>query len=120
MPHSMRIVVDLPAPFGPSTPKISPFFTESDTSRTATSEPKRRDRCSVSMIPGMALGPLGFGGRAAAIESDERRHAPVQLLVGIVDAEPDAHDQVHPFALAEEISRRELGLAPAGLDSPPE
>jgi hypothetical protein len=40
MPHSMRIVVDLPAPFGPSTPKISPRETLNDTSRTATSEPK--------------------------------------------------------------------------------
>lgn len=44
MPHSMRMVVDLPAPFGPSTPKLSPRRTSNVTSRTATSSPKRLDR----------------------------------------------------------------------------
>jgi hypothetical protein len=49
MPHSMRIVVDLPAPFGPSTPKMRPRATRNETSRTATSEPKRRSSRSVVM-----------------------------------------------------------------------
>src|SRR6188768_3135147 len=45
-PHRMRIVVDLPAPFGPRNPKISPCDTSSDTSSTATKVPKRLVRCS--------------------------------------------------------------------------
>jgi len=40
----MRIVVDLPAPLGPSTPKISPFSTDNDTS------------WSVSKVPGATPG----------------------------------------------------------------
>src|SRR5664280_591330 len=43
----MRIVVDLPAPFAPRYPKISPFATSKDTSSTATKEPNtRRKRCT--------------------------------------------------------------------------
>src|SRR5215204_89615 len=41
-PHIMRIVVDLPAPFAPRKPKISPCFTENDRSLTATNDPKVR------------------------------------------------------------------------------
>src|SRR4051794_13275166 len=37
----MRMVVDLPAPFGPRNPKISPRPTFSETSSTATKSPKR-------------------------------------------------------------------------------
>jgi hypothetical protein len=36
----MRIVVDLPAPLGPSRPKISPAGTSSVTSSTARNVPK--------------------------------------------------------------------------------
>ena len=43
------VVVDLPAPLGPSTPKISPCSTLSETSRTAIKSPNRRDSCSVWM-----------------------------------------------------------------------
>ena len=64
----MRMVVDLPAPFGPSTPKISPRRTVSDTSRTATSWPKRRDRCSVSMMSRrMGAGAIRWGRCIASI-----------------------------------------------------
>ena len=45
-PHSMRKVVDLPAPLAPSRPKISPRATVKLTSSTATNAPKRRVRCS--------------------------------------------------------------------------
>ena len=48
-PHSMRMVVDLPAPLAPRKPKISPCFTENDRSSTATNDPKRRDRPRTSM-----------------------------------------------------------------------
>ena len=39
MPIIMRIVVVLPAPFGPRKPKTSPFSIESSRSRTAVNSP---------------------------------------------------------------------------------
>ena len=46
-PHSIRKVVDLPAPFAPSRPNTSPRRTERSSSRTARKSPKRRSRFSV-------------------------------------------------------------------------
>src|ERR1043165_9391986 len=43
-PHSMRIVVDLPAPLLPRNPKISPRATSNVTLSTATNWPNRRVR----------------------------------------------------------------------------
>ena len=43
-PHSMRKVVVLPAPFGPSRPKISPRATSNEVLATAVKSPKRRTR----------------------------------------------------------------------------
>src|SRR5262245_19957133 len=63
-PHSIRIVVDLPAPCLPRKPKISPRRTSKLTSSTATNWPKRRVRprtsMAVSLLPNGALQP-GFG-----------------------------------------------------------
>src|SRR5512133_2612590 len=39
IPHSMRIVVDLPEPFAPRNPKISPLLTENEILLTATKSP---------------------------------------------------------------------------------
>ena len=41
-PASMRMVVDLPAPFGPSRPRIWPAPTCNEMPSTAVREPKRR------------------------------------------------------------------------------
>ena len=41
MPHSIRMVVDLPEPLGPRKPKISPGATENETRSTAVKSPKR-------------------------------------------------------------------------------
>src|SRR6185503_2212445 len=51
-PHSMRIVVDLPAPLLPRKPKISPARTSNDTLSTATKAPKRlvRSWTSIALI----------------------------------------------------------------------
>src|SRR6185369_10500866 len=110
MPHSMRMVVDLPAPFGPSTPKISPRLTCSDTSFTATSDPKRRDSERVSMMTSGGVMSL------ASCQLHEGRHAGAQLLFRIVDAHAHAHDQGGPLFFAEQIARRELGPARDVLD----
>src|SRR5580704_10433488 len=58
-PHRMRIVVDLPAPFGPRKPKISPRWTSSVTSFTATKSPKRLVRCSIRTAGPAFLGSTG-------------------------------------------------------------
>src|SRR5438094_533857 len=84
MPHSMRMVVDLPAPLGPSTPKISPRLTCRDTSFTAVSEPKRRDSERVSMMISGAVTSL------APRQLHEGRHPGAQLLFRVVDADADA------------------------------
>ncbi len=39
IPHNILIVVDLPAPFAPKKPKISPLFTSKVTSDTAVKSP---------------------------------------------------------------------------------
>ena len=57
----MRMVVDLPAPFGPSTPKISPRRTVSETSRTATSVAEAtREVLGVDHHVGHGLAPPAF------------------------------------------------------------
>src|SRR5262245_47164461 len=50
-PVSMRMVVDLPAPFGPRKPSTSPRSTVNDTSFTASFGPKLFTRFSTLIIP---------------------------------------------------------------------
>src|ERR1700751_3554620 len=47
-PHSIRIVVDFPAPFGPRNPKISPLRVARLRWFTATKSPKRFTRSSIA------------------------------------------------------------------------
>ncbi len=51
-PASMRIVVDLPAPFGPRKPSTSPRATLNVTSSTAVKLPKRLVRPVISISTG--------------------------------------------------------------------
>ena len=48
IPHSIRMVVVLPLPFGPRKAKTSPRFTWKETSSTAVNSPNRLVRCSAS------------------------------------------------------------------------
>src|SRR4029453_4212079 len=50
IPHSIRITVDLPEPFGPRKPKMDPFPTENETWPTAVNVPKRFARPSHPII----------------------------------------------------------------------
>src|SRR3989338_3740734 len=52
MPHNMRMVVDLPAPFGPRKPKISPCATAKLTRLTATKFPNRRSSSRTTTASG--------------------------------------------------------------------
>src|SRR5208282_3234302 len=53
-PQSIRMVVDLPAPFGPRKPNISPFFTCMLMLSTATKAPKVRLRSLTSTAHSVA------------------------------------------------------------------
>ena len=53
-PASMRRVVVLPAPFGPSSAKISPGTRSKETSSTASRASKRRVRCDATNVATMA------------------------------------------------------------------
>src|SRR3954469_1656536 len=135
IPQSMRMVVDLPAPFGPSTPKISPRSTVSETSRTATRRPKVRDRFSVLTMgsavivcsglrpPRLATHYKARSSRSSArlrghvpVQSGERWRAGVEQLLRVVDRDADADDQGLPLLRAEEEAGRELGRTTDVLD----
>src|SRR5437867_12931304 len=58
-PQRILMVVDLPAPFGPRKPKISPGRTVKETWSTATKAPNRFTRSSTSTAQ---LGPSDIAG----------------------------------------------------------
>src|ERR1035438_5085381 len=77
IPVSMRIVVDLPAPFGPRKPKISPFCTSKLTRFTAVKLPKRFSRffttTAVSWLLAFMVSVLPFGGQDRYEDVFQRR-----------------------------------------------
>src|SRR4051795_12444112 len=109
IPQSMRMVVDLPAPFGPRTPKISPRSTVSETSRTATRRPKVRDRFSVltmgsALIACSGLRPPRLAthckarssplpGGHVSLQGGEGGSSGVEQLLRVVDRDADADHQ---------------------------
>src|ERR1700733_13177986 len=66
-PQSMRMVVDLPAPFGPRKPNTSPLRTSRLMRSTATKSPKRLTRFSITTEPPCS----GMGWRSTADRIDE-------------------------------------------------
>src|SRR5215207_2389755 len=107
-PHSMRIVVDLPAPLLPRKPKISPRRTSNDSPSTATNWPKRRDSCLTSIAttassfgsaaertrqPGLGQPRIGQRARAIELGLQHRRLRVEHLGVGgDAGVEPLAED----------------------------
>src|SRR5258708_29759399 len=101
-PHSMRMVVDFPAPLLPRKPKISPRATSKLMSSTATNWPKRRVRRRTTIVafagPGVASlsakGPLQPRFREADVRQGARaiqlRLQPRDLRVQDVGAGGDA------------------------------
>src|SRR5262252_10851812 len=121
MPHSMRMVVLLPEPFGPRNANTSPVRTSNDTRSTATRSPKRfvssRTAMAGSFISDELAQPLVETRRAKG-EDDDAEHRqgqhvseqhldpdtleddPAQDLqeVGQRDGQPDLlNDPRHPF-----------------------
>src|ERR1035437_1161358 len=78
-PQSMRMVVDLPAPFGPRKPKISPRRTANETPATALNAPKCFSRFitsttfSAELTGSTRTGPLLLSGAHGAEDVLERR-----------------------------------------------
>src|SRR3981081_4633839 len=70
--YKMRSVVDLPAPFGPSSPVMRPSAARKLTSRTAVTRPK----CFLRLLASIT-GVTRLGWRAA--ERHKERHGPVVL-----------------------------------------
>src|SRR5450631_1655345 len=82
---SMRISVDFPAPFGPSSASVSPRSTVNETLSTAVKSPKRLviPRTSIAMVTAFSLGGHALG------KLHVRRHARRELPVAIVDVNAD-------------------------------
>src|SRR3981081_2449828 len=94
----IRIVVVLPAPLGPTKPKISPFGTVKVTSSSATWPPYALCRFSTAIMS------CSFLSSARDLQAWQVEAAP--------DAEPD---QVRsPLARAEQEGTAQVGRAPAG------
>src|ERR1039458_364165 len=111
-PQSRRSVVVLPAPSGPTRPKISPWATDKSRWSTAVSSPKRRVRPVVSMMGCMALlkfpftaryittvptAPYGRGSDLLQHDLGIGRHVRFQLVPRIVHFDFDAVHQLHPL-----------------------
>src|SRR5688572_28796090 len=99
-PHSMRMSVDLPLPFGPSRPKIVPRGTRSETPSTAVRAPKRRVSARATRAGG------SVGARASVLtprttlsfpEPNVRRHARAQELLALLERHAHAHHDLRAF-----------------------
>src|SRR5262245_18984972 len=76
-PASVSTMLVLPAPFGPTSPKISPSFTVNDTPSTATVRPYTFRRPSTSMIAiGLSSSPNGSASRLETHYEDGSRGPP--------------------------------------------
>src|SRR5262245_12171463 len=94
-PHSIRIVVDLPAPLAPRKPNTSPSFTSNERRSTAVNEPKRRVRSMTTIacparIPG-----------AVMVSSPER---PIEACFGELDT------RQRPRAIELGLEKSDLGV----------
>src|SRR5262245_420589 len=128
---SMRMSVDLPAPFGPSRPKTSPSSTAKLIPFTATKSPNFFTICRTSMpfiiylcgLPTFRRKParlsLAFHLKVEATRSicgspqrqqDVRGHAEREASIGVVDAEPDLERLDVPLRAADVTLRSEGGI----------
>src|SRR5579872_2210297 len=87
------IVVDLPAPFGPSNPRTSPAGTENDTSSTAVSGPKFLLRWTMSSTAGtLNLGAIA--GREARLRIEPRQLVGAEFVARIAEFAGHRGDRV--------------------------
>src|SRR5574340_1176577 len=103
IPVSMRIVVDLPAPFGPRKPKISPFCTSKLTPFTTMKLPKRFSRflttTAFSLLLAFMASVLPLGGQ------DRYENVFERWLDGADATDGKARVHEHPFRLCRSLIR---------------
>src|SRR4051812_45228462 len=80
---SMRMRVDLPAPLGPSMPKISPSPTVNEMPSTAVKSPQRLERLTTSMAGAVAATSATHG------QGDIGGHPDGEAARAIVDVQAD-------------------------------
>src|SRR5579864_6069482 len=100
MPHSIRIVVDLPAPLGPRNPQMAPVGISNETWSTATNESKRRVRPSArtAAASGVPMPVAGRGrGRGGAGLAAFLDHRDEHVLERRRDALGPAHGGARPL-----------------------
>ena len=106
---SIRMSVDLPAPFGPSSPKISPSSTAKLMPLTAVKSPNFLTMLRTSMA---------FMTRQTAEfpslhrQQHVRRHADGEPAVAVVDAQPHLERLDVALGAADVALRREAASAP--------
>src|SRR5437899_424514 len=81
MPHSIRITVDFPDPFGPRKPKIEPLATENETWSTAVKVPNRLVSFSQEIITSAGTGIKNFRSSQRSDDSEPEKYlSPVKEM----------------------------------------
>src|SRR6266496_1555250 len=120
IPHSIRIKVVFPEPFGPRKPKIDPFPTENETWSTAVNVPKRFVSLSTSII-GSGLFRSGWTSMSFAFiracwsfhirKINISGHSGAQVLVVAGQTNLNAEHLFDPVGDGLHVARSEFGLA---------
>src|SRR6185503_19640300 len=143
-PHSMRISVDLPLPFGPSNPKIVPRGTSNDTRSTAVRGPNRRvsaraTRAGAELVlasrsflePSFTEARRHSPDHTSFLEPHVDRHARPQQLLALLERDADAYDDLRALlrglhvvgcelaARGEEVDVRAEAPAGEGVETHP-
>src|SRR6185437_8316504 len=100
---SMRMVAVLPAPSGPTKPKIAPRSAAKVTSSTALTVPKRLQSPWTDIA-----GSVAAMSRPRELDTAVFRHAGHQFVRQIVDIDFDAVDERYPFGMGLNRFGREL------------
>src|SRR5712692_9456891 len=113
-PHNIRNVVVLPAPSGPTSPKISPRATSMLSRSTAANSPNFRVRSLVLIIDSCL-----FVFIRGQYQHSIRRHVRFQLMLRIIHFDLDPVHQLQPLLGSLYLLRRELRLRGDKRHPPP-
>src|SRR5690606_34768104 len=119
-PHSMRMVVVFPEPFGPSSPKTSPRQITRSSPSTATIDPNvlRSFVASIATWPNAGDAPatpvIAASRAAVAAKGDRGRKSGLERARRVAYRQLDPEQQVRTLAFGHRHARRELGLGGNG------
>src|SRR3990172_9237576 len=116
----MRMVLVLPAPFGPTKPKIAPSSTRRVRSSTAISRPYLRVKPLISMMAAMSM--IYHQSKVTALQTDDAAAGWILNLNADLPARPDeargsGHLHVAPFQRPEGAPLRPLEVKQAHQQS---